>query len=112
MKTKITGKLELSPEYLKMKEGWRADNPEPHPGDAYINTNPATQPKKTVKVVTIDAQFPEIKGGNTAIGHGEATNVRAAGANAFRDLMKQPRIKGKRITYFSATISIGTKSVV
>jgi hypothetical protein len=48
--------------------------------------------------------FPELKGRfSTPTGRGHATNVRAARANAMRDLLKQ--VKGKKFRNATATIS-------
>ena len=70
----------------------------------------ANEPKqKPLKSVTIEAVFPELKGiYSMPTGRGQASNVRAAGANAMRDLLKQPGLKGKRFRKASATISFET----
>jgi hypothetical protein len=48
--------------------------------------------------------LPELKGRfSTPTGRGHATNVRAANANAMRDLLKQ--VKGKKFRNATATIS-------
>ena len=65
---------------------------------------------KTLRSVTIEGTFPELKGRfSTPTGRGQATNVRAAGANAMRDLLKQ--VKGKKFTHATATVSFGTVQV-
>lgn len=57
-----------------------------------------------LKTVNIEATFPELKGRfSTPTGRGHATNVRAARANAMRDLLKQ--VKGKKFRNATATIS-------
>ena len=57
-----------------------------------------------LKAVNIEATFPELKGRfSTPTGRGHATNVRAARANAMRDLLKQ--VKGKKFRSATATIS-------
>jgi hypothetical protein len=67
---------------------------------------------KVLKVVTIDAQFPELKGGAVnQMGRGEGGSVKAAMANAVRDLLKQPKLRKKRFTTFTAIVSIGQKLV-
>jgi hypothetical protein len=67
------------------------------------------KPKK-LKVVSITATFPELKGGNAnQQGRGEGTNVRAAAGAAIRNLLKSPKLKAKRYSMFTATFSIGEK---
>jgi hypothetical protein len=71
------------------------------------------KPKK-LKVVTINALFPELKGGAAMPqeSRGEASNVRAAAANAIRNLLRQPKLKGKRYSMFTATFSVGEKEAL
>ena len=58
-----------------------------------------------MKAVTIEAMFPELKGGNIyRTGHGRASTAKAAISRAFGDVLKQ--IKGKRIHTITATITI------
>jgi hypothetical protein len=65
---------------------------------------------KAIRVVTIDATFPELKtGAMYQTGRGEGSTVRAAFAAAGRDLFKQKKLKAKRFTMFKATVSIGTR---
>lgn len=67
---------------------------------------------KALKVVTIEAQFPEMKGGAcNQRGRGEAGSVKAAAANAMRDLLKQPKLRKKRFSTFTAIVSIGQRTV-
>ena len=62
-----------------------------------------------VKVVTIEATFPELKSGAMyQQGRGRGSSVRVAFAAAGRNLFKQPKLKAKRFTMFKATVSIGT----
>jgi hypothetical protein len=62
-----------------------------------------------MKVVTISAMFPELKGGDIyRTARGEGSTVRAAGARAFAELIKQKKGKRKHITEIKATIHIGT----
>ena len=62
-----------------------------------------------MKVVTIEAEFPELLSKYMyQQGRGKASNVRAAFAAAGRDLFKQPKLKAKRFTMFKATVSVGT----
>ena len=64
---------------------------------------------KKIRVVTIEATFPELKSGAMyQTGRGRAGTVRAAFVAAGRDLFKQPKLKAKRFTMFKATVSIGT----
>lgn len=106
--------MQLSKEYLEMKAKAEKATPTVKRDNTAIdfNPNPASKPMKTLKTVTIEAEFPELKGGTQLqIGKGSASNVKAAGAAAFRDLFKKPALKGKRVSAFKAIISIGTTSV-
>lgn len=93
--------MELSDEYKDLKKKFSVGN------------KVVSGPKKTTKAlrsVTIEGTFPELKGRfSTPTGRGQATNVRAAGANAMRDLLKQ--VKGKKFTHATATVSFGTVQV-
>ncbi len=65
--------------------------------------------KKVLKVVNIDAQFPELKGGScNQRGRGQGSSVKVAGARAFADLMRQKKLRRKHFTRFTAVVSIGT----
>lgn len=67
---------------------------------------------KTVKVVTLEGAFPELVSKNMyQQGRGEASNLRAAAANAMRDLLKKPALRGRRITVAKLTMSVGTKDI-
>lgn len=60
------------------------------------------------RVVMIDAHFPELKGGACyQRGKGVAGSIKAAGAMAIRDLFSQPKLRRKKFSTFSATVSIG-----
>lgn len=60
---------------------------------------------KTGKAVTIEAMFPELKGGNIyKTGRGRASNTRAATTRALRDLFM--KVKGQRFQVIKATITI------
>ena len=62
-----------------------------------------------IKVVTIEAEFPELKIKNYyQQGRGRGSSVRVAFAAAGRDLFKKPGLKAKRFTMFKATVSVGT----
>jgi len=64
-----------------------------------------------VKVVTIEATFPELKSGAMyQQGRGRGSSIKAAFAAAGRNLFKQPKLKAKRFTMFKATVSIGTEA--
>lgn len=68
---------------------------------------------KTVKVVTIDALFPELKGGAcNQRGRGTGSSVKAAGARAFSDLLRQPKLRRKRFSKFTAVVSVGQQAVL
>ena len=62
-----------------------------------------------MKVVTIEALFPEMKGARcNQQGRGRGSNVKAAFAAAGRDLFKQPGLKAQRYTTFTATVTVAT----
>ncbi len=68
---------------------------------------------KTIKVVTIDAQFPELKGGAcNQRGRGTGSSVKAAGARALSDLLRQPKLRRKRFSKFTAVVSVGQQTIV
>jgi hypothetical protein len=71
------------------------------------------EPKqKLLKVVNIDAQFPELKGGAcNQRGRGTGSTVKAAGAAAWRNLLSQPKLKRKRFSTLTAVITVGTVAV-
>lgn len=67
---------------------------------------------KTLKVVTIDAQFPELKGGTcNQRGRGTGSSIKTAGARAISDLLQQPTLRRKRFSTFTAIVSIGQQAV-
>lgn len=57
-----------------------------------------------MKLVTVEAMFPEVKGNCYRTGHGRGSSPRVAIAKAFRDVLKQ--VSGKRIHTIKATITI------
>ncbi len=62
-----------------------------------------------MKVVTIEATFPELKSGAMyQQGRGHGSTLKVAFAKAGRNLFTQPKLKAKRFTMFTATISVGT----
>lgn len=62
-----------------------------------------------MKVVMIDAQFPELKGGVcNQRGKGTGASVKAAASRAMTDLFKQKGLKRKHFTLIKAIISVGT----
>lgn len=64
---------------------------------------------KTLKVVRIEATFPELKGSCcNQTGKGTGTSVRAAAARAFSDLLRQKKLRRKKFTAIKAIISVGT----
>lgn len=68
--------------------------------------------QKFLKVVMLDATFPEFKtGAMYQRGKGVASTVRAAAARAMGDLLKQPKVKGKRFSAIKITMSIGKQPV-
>jgi hypothetical protein len=60
-----------------------------------------------MKIAMIQARFDLKEGPVDVRGRGTGSSVRAATANAIRDLLKQPKLKHKRFSVFSATVSIG-----
>ena len=62
-----------------------------------------------MKVVTIEATFPELKIKNMyQQGRGRGSSIRIAFAAAGRDLFKQPGLKRKQLSFFTAKFSVGT----
>lgn len=62
-----------------------------------------------MKVVMLEATFPEFKSGAMyQRGKGTGSTVRVATARAFGNLYKQPKVKGKRFSMMTVTLSIGT----
>jgi hypothetical protein len=67
---------------------------------------------KTLKVVIIEAQFPELKGGAyDQHGRGTGSSVKAAMSRAFSDLLGQPKLRHKRFSRFTAIVSVGQQAV-
>lgn len=62
-----------------------------------------------MKVVTISALFPELKGGRcNQQGRGRGSTLQSAMGAATRDLLKQKGLRKQRFTEFSATFTVGT----
>jgi hypothetical protein len=62
-----------------------------------------------MKLVTIEAMFPELKGGNIyKVARGEGSNAKAATSRAFGNLFKQ--VKGKRFTTVKCTVYVVEKA--
>jgi hypothetical protein len=62
------------------------------------------------KVVTVIARFNELKIKYAEQqGRGRGSTLQAAMGAAMRDLLKQPGLKAKRFTTFTATVLIGTE---
>lgn len=67
---------------------------------------------KTIKVVTISGTFPELPASKACQeGRGEGSNIRVAAANAMRDLLKKPALRGRRLSAARMTVSFGFKVV-
>jgi hypothetical protein len=97
--------MKLSAEYLKAKKAAETALPVPD------KRNPA-KTFKTLKSVTIEATFPELKTGVMyQNGRGRGSSNRVAAANAIKNLLKQPGLKAKRFSTIKATISFGTVQV-
>jgi hypothetical protein len=68
---------------------------------------------KELKVVTIDAHFPELKGGACyQLGRGTGSSVKAAMSRAFSDLLRQPKLRRKRFNSFTAVVNVGRQVIV
>ncbi len=68
---------------------------------------------KTLKVVTLEGTFPELYIKNMyQTGRGQGTNIRVAAANAIRDLLKNPGLRGRRISAAKIVMSVGTIDIV
>lgn len=67
---------------------------------------------KTVKVVTLAGTFPELPAARAYVeGRGEGSNIRVAAANAIKNLLKHPSLKGRRVTAAKLTMAVGFKIV-
>ena len=67
---------------------------------------------RQLKVVNVDAQFPELKGGScNQRGRGQGSTLRVAFARAFGDLLRQKKLRRKRFSTLTAIISVGTIAV-
>ena len=98
--------MELSKEYLAMKAKAAQEKP---PTMAPFRALHKQVLVRTLKSVTIEAEFGELKGGRTyQVGRGKGSNFKAAAAAAIRDLLKQKGLKAQRFTTCKATISFGT----
>lgn len=68
--------------------------------------------KRTLKSVTFEGEFPELKGGAfRQQGRGTGSTLKSAFAAAGRDLFKQKGLKGRRISAFTLTVSVGSVQV-
>ena len=66
------------------------------------------KPIKTIKSVTIEAQFHQLPGAIcNQRGRGQGGSVRAAAGRAINDLLKQPGLKRKKFSSFSCVVSVG-----
>lgn len=64
---------------------------------------------KTLKSVTLEGKFPELLMKYMyQQGRGTGTTLKAAFAAAGRDLFSQKGLKGRRISSFTLTVSVGT----
>jgi hypothetical protein len=63
-----------------------------------------------MKIAIIDARFDLTAGTVYVDGRGRGSNVRAAIGRAVRDLLKQPKLRKKRFTMFTARVTIGEVS--
>lgn len=66
-----------------------------------------------MRVVTITALFPELRGGRAhQQGRGRGSTVQAALGAATRDLLKQKGLRHQRYTEFSATFTVGVEAEI
>ena len=64
---------------------------------------------KTLKSVTLEGKFPELLAKFMyQQGRGTGTTLKSAFAAAGRDLFRQKGLKGRRISAFTLTVSVGT----
>ena len=63
-----------------------------------------------MKIATVDAEFVELRGENQILARGEGSTTRTAIARAIGNLLRDPKVRRKRITHFRATVTIQTKS--
>ena len=62
-----------------------------------------------MKVATVTALFPQLKGGRAhQQGRGKGSTTQAALGAAMRDLVKQKGLRKQRYSEFSATFTLGT----
>jgi hypothetical protein len=67
---------------------------------------------KQIKTCFIDGTFPELVVKNMyQQGRGEGGNIRVAAANAIKDLLKKPALRGRRISSAKLTVAFGFKTV-
>lgn len=67
---------------------------------------------KAIKVVTLEGTFPELPSPKMyQQGRGEGGTLKAAFAAAGRDLFKKPGLKARRLSAFTLTVSVGTRTV-
>ena len=67
---------------------------------------------KTLKSVTLEGTFPELLLKHMyQQGRGQGTTLKAAFAAAGRDLFSQKGLKGRRISAFKLTVSVGNVQV-
>lgn len=68
--------------------------------------------QKVVKTCFIQGSFPELLVKNmNQDGRGEGGNIRVACANAVKDLLKKPALRGRRITAAKFTVAFGFRVV-
>jgi hypothetical protein len=74
-------------------------------------TSPTKRKRKIVKVVVVNAHFPELSNGAMhQTGKGRGSSLRVAFAAAGRDLFRQPKLKCKRFTQFAVSVTVGTEA--
>ena len=68
--------------------------------------------QKIVKTCFIEGTFPELVVKNMyQQGRGEGGNIRVACANAVKDLLKKPALRGRRITSAKLTVAFGFRVI-
>jgi len=67
---------------------------------------------KILRVVTITALFPELKGGSCdQTGKGKGSTLKVAASRAIVDLLRQKKLRKKQFSMIKATIAIGKEEV-
>lgn len=63
-----------------------------------------------MKIATLDCEFVELRGDNRVVARGEGGSPKVAIARAVGNLLRDPKVRRKRITHFRASVTIQNKS--